>query len=210
MIPGLASALGASARYLEFFDSATSTASTITAPNNIAAGDLIVLHDVGLHGSNPPASVVPTDFTSVVNTSDTGTNIRHIVSYKKAVGTEGGSSITGINTTTMRKSMAVFRMNTPITTVTASTWNTHNDAADPTLQSVVASAGAAPLIVFGCYSSSGAISPMTFTPSEDGEVTPNTSHFTKYKIYNASPQDTDVDMDDEGLNAMASGYLSCV
>lgn len=198
------------AQELVFLNSATSTADTVACPSGIQKGDLIVLFDQGSEGSNPPTAVLPSGFTNIVNSSSGSTNHRTYISRKIADGTESGATITGMNASgNNNKVLLVFRPAFAITAVTASSWNTENVTSDPSAQNVTATAGVVPLIVFGVFGSSGAVNPRTFTPASDGEVNSNTLQYVKYKIYNFVAADHSVDMDDEGANTLASGYLSC-
>lgn len=189
---------------------------TITAPVGIQAGDLIVMLDSPSALGIPPTAVVPTGFTSIVNTSATigGTvGMRMICSYKIAVGTEGGTSITGMDGSTADdKVILVFRGNIPITTITPADTDGAMIGTDPVAQTVTASGGASPLIVFGAYSSTNTIDPRTFTvagvAAKDGEVNSSNFNYLAWKIYNSAPADVVIDMDDEGTAmGMQSFYL---
>lgn len=190
--------------------SASSQLSTVTAPAGIQAGDLLALLDIALDGSSP-TTVVPTGFTSInnVNANDGTTFIRQILSYKKAIGTEGGSTITGMTGSFgTAKAIYVFRGNIPATVITPSTPNGQATSGTPTNQSVTASSGVSPLVVLGGYGSSGSIATRGFSPAKDGEINPNSFFYLAYKIYNSSPLDTTISMADAGVNAMQSVYVS--
>jgi len=87
---------------------------------------------------------------------------------------------------------------------------------NPAAQTVNASGGAPPLIVLGCYVAAiNAVNPRTFNPAKDGEIQATAVDgpedlWLAYKIYNSSPADVAIDMDDEGLfNALVSCYIQC-
>lgn len=204
-------ALGSGVTTLSKVADATSTAETITVPASVQAGDLIVLKDSAVAGVSAPSTVVPSGFTSIVNTSvDTTISIRQIVSYKIADGTEGSSSLTGMNGGSFNnKELIVFRGDVPITTVTPSTPNEEATTGDPASQNAAASGGTAPLIVLAGYGSNGSVTTRSFSPAEDAEITAGLKSYTKYKIYNSGPSDTTVDMGDYGTNALQSFYLEC-
>lgn len=196
---------------LSFQADATSTSDTITGPASIAAGDLLVLWDGAHNLSGLPTSVVPTGFTSIVSFND-GSNDRAIASYKIADGSEASATITGMNgNISDDKMLYVFRGNQAISSVSALDIASESTAGNPTAQVVNASGGTPPLIVFGCYFVPGAaVDPRTFNPAKDGEITSSTRAYLAYKIYNSSPADVTVDMDDElDTNMLASFYLSC-
>lgn len=189
--------------------SATSTGTTIAWPATLAAGDLAVLVDSAdstLDGV-PPSTVVPSGFTSIVNTAN-GTSHRQICSYKILTGSESGS-LSGMNgVDNDRKAMVIFRGSSPITSVSVGSATGQQTTTNPTAQVPAASGGVAPLIVFGAYFATSAVSPRNFTPAKDGEVNPSTNLYLAWKIYNSAPADVTIDMDDEGiLNILQSFYL---
>lgn len=201
---------------ISVFGSATSVAASITAPASILAGDLLVLLDRAENlASPPPTLVTPTGFTSIGNLTD-GTFARQNLSYKIADGSESSSSITGMTGDEyVYKAMYVFRGNIAISTASPLSVGGEATAANPVSQTVTAGSGATPLIVLGAYSvysDSGlsTVDPRTFSTTKDGEISPNTSLYLAYKIYNGTPANTSIDMDDEGVeNFLQSCYLQC-
>lgn len=189
--------------------SATSTAETITAPASIDAGDLLILHDAALGGAGAPGSVIPSGFTSIVDSNLS--KFKSILSYKIADGTEDSASLTGMNGSTFNaKALYQFRGDVPITSVALSTVNSEATADNPASQNVSASGGTSPLIVIGAYgtSSSAGVDPRTFSPAKDGEISGSVEQYLAYKIYNSSPADVSIDMDDEGsTNILYSLYI---
>lgn len=188
---------------LALFGSAIANAATITWPASVAAGDVAVLFDVA--GSTGPAAVTPSGFTNHVNVTDGF--VRNMISSKVCTGSESGS-LTGMSSTTMNKVLLVFRGGA--TTITPSTFNSQQTAGDPTLQTVAASGGVAPLVVLGmAYGSAGSAAFSTASPAFDGTVTTATALLiTGYKIYNSAPANHSIDMNDLGSNFLASGYLA--
>ena len=193
---------------------ATSTTSTITAPADIIAGDMLVLLDRA-HGSSLPTDVTPTGWTTLNNQSN-GSTTRQNLSYKLAVGTEASSSITGMNGADNNwKIMQVYRPNVAATTLTAGGGVGTITNGDPAAQTITSSAGAAPLVVFGGYGVNDAnvIDPRTFTvggsAAKDGETANSTELYLAWKIYNTSPADVVIDQEDEGgQNTLNGGYVS--
>lgn len=196
---------------ITFFASSDSTADTITAPANIQAGDLILLWDAALAAFAIPAAVTPTGFTNIFSAGvlDGTTGIRGMLSYKIATGSEGGSSITGMDGNTDRKIMAVFRGDIPATMVNVGDPDSNATAGDPAAQTITASGQSVPLIVIGVYRSTSTVDPRSFSPAEDAElaVTGQTTTYMKYKIYNSSPADVTINMDDEGINILGGCYI---
>lgn len=197
---------------IALFGSNTSTASTIAVPASVAAGDLMVLVDKAYNGGIfAPFTVLATDFTSISNLTTTGSVfIRQILSYKLAVGTEGGTTLTGMNGGVGNaKALYVFRRTAAASSLNLSTANEQLTSGDPSAQNVAASGGTPPLVVIGAYGArTETIDPRTFSTTKDGEINPNTTLYLAYKIYNESPSDTSIDMDDEGsVNILQSLYI---
>lgn len=98
---------------------ATSTSSTIVAPADVRSGDLIVLYDAPSYPSGSPSGTPPTGFTTLASVAFGGWSNGIILSAKVADGTEGGTTITGMNgTTSNAKVLYVFRGNSRINTFT--------------------------------------------------------------------------------------------
>lgn len=211
-----ASVVSSSNAQIFFVGYETSITTSITVPDGIQTGDLMVFKNKALNlTGSPPTAVAPSEFTLISSVSVDGglssDNVRQTVYYKISQGDEGGTSLTGMNGTLSEHiELLIFRIsNKVLTSVTVSTPNEQGTSGNPTLQTVVASGGVAPLIVFGCYGSGiTSIAPRTFSPAEDKEISADMStSWIVYKIYNSSPQDTDVDMDDEDTNCLQSFYI---
>ena len=109
---------------------------------------------------------------------------------------------------TSAKILLVFRPDAPITTAAHADPDQFTGNGIPAAQTVTASGGTPPLIVFGAYSSSGTINPRTMSPAKNGEVANGTTRYIAWKIYNSSPANVSVDMDDEGDgNTLQSCYI---
>ena len=202
---------------LSFVASSTSTASTITLPAGIQAGDLIVIYDTAAsNNSTVPTSVVPSGFTPALD-QDFASSLarRQIVSYKIADGSESSAVVSIMSGTGASSTAAlVFRGDAPISSVTPAGFTSQMTDGNPSAQVIPSGSGAVPLVAVAKWHVSGsgtAINPRTMSPSEDGEITiaGSSDYYVKYKIYNSSPADVTVDMDDEGSrNLLSSGYLA--
>lgn len=211
MLPGIMPAIG-SLLTLAFRASSVSDASAnITLPSTVQAGDLIVLVDRTTAGGSAPTKVIPTGFTEIRSDSaNTGTTfIRVTYSYKIADGSDASAVVTGQTSPNTRTKIAlVFSGNRPISAVNVGFSDAQITDGDPTAIVVTSGGGAAPLVVFGGYAGSN-VSPRTMSPAKDAEVNSTANHYLAYKIYNTSPADVTVDMDDEGvLNGLAGFYIS--
>ena len=199
---------------ISVFGSATSTSNVIAFPASIIAGDLIVFVDraSNIAFGGVPTDVTPTGFTrvgsSLSGTSPVVVGYRQNAWYKLAAGTESGN-LTGMDGTGAdHKAMYVFRGNVPAAMLTLGDADGTIENTNPASQSCTAGSGVAPLVVFGAYGSSGAVDPRTFSTPKGGEINPSTLLYLAYKIYDSSPANTDIDMDDEGdMNALQSFYI---
>lgn len=200
---------GGAVSSLAFNSSAVASAANLTAPAGIIAGDLLVFLDYAA-GPTIPTSAVPSGFTSDVDIAQSASG-RVILSHKIAVGTEGGTSIHGMTSSSYRKIMGVFRPNATITTATAGSPVSQTTDADPSSQNIAASGGVAPLVALCGYVSTGTIATRTMSPAKDGEIDVGDQiTYLAYKIYNSSPADVSVDMPDAGSrNTLVSCYVAC-
>jgi hypothetical protein len=199
---------------VSFSDSITSgtTDGQIGFPALAEPGDLAVafFYASVITGSLP--DVIPAGWTGLAGVSRTVSattrRSRHCCKILTAEDISAGS-ITGITGSTEAKVMLTFRPDTAINDVTVSTWNAESTAADPASQTVTASGQSAPLIVFGvaCAVQTGAAF-STASPAFDATVIANSRNRVGYKVYNASPANHTIDMNDLGSdNSLASGFI---
>lgn len=188
---------------------------TITAPADIQAGDLLILMDVAWTiAITVPPTVVPTGFTSILNTSSaSGMYGRTITSYKIADGSEASSSITGMAASLDNaKTLLVFRANMPISSVTV------NDAAgemttnDPASQTISVGSSTTLALSFGGFFGDSAGPTSVFTiggsAADDGSVT-NGNQTCKWRTDENSFSDIVADTGDAGFtNALHSFYMN--
>jgi hypothetical protein len=214
MFPGGAAAAAAPLT-LAFNASATSSASTINNPASGAAGDILVLLDLaGNTGGSTPSQVIPSGFTLIgTQTGSTGgglVGLRATASYKLSVGSE--TSLTGQNGSFSNSKVLVrFRGSQVVSSLSLlGVANPGGTSGNPAAQNITASSGTPPLIVLGFYGTMGTVDPRTMSPAKDGEVDNSSGLYIAYKIYNASPVNVSVDMDDEGdANFLMGCYIEC-
>lgn len=190
---------------------------TIDLPaSGIEAGDLLMLFQIAV--TVPAANITAVTPTGWTNLADSGrldaSSAAHrlMVDYKIATGSEDGTTITGMaGSATDRKIVAQFRGNTAIAAISIHDLETEVTANNPSAKTNNAGSGVVPLIAFGNYFANVAVDPRTFSPAEDGElaVTGSSIFYVKYKIYNSSPSNHTIDMDDEGTNVLSSFYIQC-
>ena len=191
-------------------DTQAGTAS-VTVPATVRTGDLLVVSVHGFTNGGACAAETISGFTQIL-TQSAGSTRTDTHLYKMATAADAGSTLSADNgVTTNWIILAVFRGNEPIRSVTPTDTGSEGTNGDPTAQTVTASGGTPPLIVFGGYSSSAAVDPRTFSTTADGDIDSGTNHhYLDYKIYNAgsSPSNASIDMDDEGVdNILTSYYL---
>jgi hypothetical protein len=214
---GAGGGAGSGPTALSFFGSGTGNP-TALAPAGVNVGDLIVLLSKATDPSTSaaPADTTPSGFTKI-NTqaiNSAGGSMRHSIFLKVADGTEGGTSLFGLSASTDPQVIAVFRGDKAITGVTVHDSTGEITDGNPSSQTCNASGGPAPLVVLAAYGINGnvastGIGTRSFSPAADGELSFSETGFLKYKIYNSSPQDTAIDMNDEGQsNSLMSFYLS--
>ena len=191
---------------LAFQASATGTTS-VTGPASIIAGDLLVLANNAVTGGGAPSATVPSGFTSIGTVADGAS--RSVISYKIADGSEASASIAGMSGASFNAHcLYVFRGDEAVNTVTPGSVAGQITTGNPTAQVVTSGSGSAPLVVIGVYGSDVAVSPRSFSPAKSGEINVSTFYYLAYLIYNSSPANVTVDMDDESnSNVLQSCYL---
>jgi hypothetical protein len=189
---------------------------TITHPGTVQVGDLMVLFYNGWDNDNErfdsnPLNITPIYLNSYGYASATAMGL--------AISAERLTTLTAITTNTTNGGFdhlsyvaLYFRPNFTISTITASTPVNQGTTGNPTAQTVEASGQTAPLIVLGSIQTTG------FTPVFNASTTPafddtwdtvglgiNTR--VGYKLYNSSPVNHTIDMDDLGTNRLTSLWL---
>lgn len=189
---------------------ATSSLSTIVVPSSVGVGQLIVLFQRAVNTSGTPATVTPSGFTSANVATLTTNKIQ--LSYKLSDGSEGGTTLSGMNgTSTNRKILLVFgyanckRFNS----VTLNQAEGQITDGTPTNQVKTFSGVISPsIVVLGARGDGVQIAQMS--PLEDGELTEGgITTLMKYKIYQGNPQTTTLSLADGGtFNSLQSCYFT--
>jgi hypothetical protein len=199
---------GSAVTEYNFVSATTSTTSTIAWPADRAAGDLAILVQGAGALNTPPTAVTPTGFTNIANTGASASAAnRTMVDYKILTGSESGN-ITGMNGSTNRKNLFIYRPNSAITTLTISTVNQQTTTGTPTNQTLSMSGLTGPYIGIAAYMSSGTITARGSTVTASREVTANsTTNYTKTFESNKADQtfgNSTISMADYGTNALVS------
>jgi hypothetical protein len=188
---------------------AQSTASTITIPAGVVAGDILVLFDT----STSTTLTVPSGWTQISTATTTG--IRTTVSYRiAATGALGGDTVTGMAGTT-RKVMLSFR-NTQTGSVTVGTISTPSaqaTTANPNNQTITG--GTRPCIYFAAHAWTTSSPTRTWTGTPTGVTNAQLSSIStsgieaRHLVYNAGVNENalvnaTISQGDGGTNAMIS------
>lgn len=171
---------------------------TIDVPSYVKTGQLLVLADrvtsnVGI------SSVTPSGFTEISNVTG-GSVHRRIISYKRTVGGEASSTLTGMSgNTNENKLLLIFGWSndTPINSVTVTEGAGEITNSTPATQNKTFST-TNPTIIYAFGSGDAGFN---FSPSADALIEMHTSsNNVAYKIYQNSPQATAINMPDGGSN----------
>lgn len=198
----------------------TAGTATLSSTDTIAAapvaGELLILLDYAYKdviASGGVSYVLPAGFVELVTSFVTGgTNYygRLVLSAKISDGTE--TSIVGMNPTgsfSARKILKRFAGDVPINAITISAALEQGTSGNPAPQDILAGAATPPVLLLAAHCSAYAVSPRTWAPAKDGEAASTSSTcYLAWKIYDSSPADHSVDMDDEGRpNTLASLFI---
>lgn len=195
---------------IAFIASSTVTnVSTITAPANIQAGDLLIIAHMGSDGDgSPPSQVTPAGFTLLNTAFDNAASKfswRTSVHYKLATGAEASGSFSVIlgndSGPAGRATFMVFRRSIPATSIVAAGSLT-SAGTDLT---ILSGAGTVPLLVFGVAMMNedgehAAISNYVMNPVGDGVVANGADGeefllVSRWKIYNVGQVPANVLLD---------------
>lgn len=211
----------AAAQSLSLVTNTTADSRSITVPATAQAGDLVVIlaYAINTLGTGYPTIGAPAGWTEITHLYNGPTDgdartlyalYKVIVSGDVSASINVLNSITGVNYSTQ---LYVFRPTFEITTVTPSAWPSEITSSNPASQAANASSAGAPVIVLGLagvYNTNPSFS--TASPAwtaSTSENAGNTRTITGYVIYNASPQNHTIDMNDLGsYNALMTGYLA--
>lgn len=173
-------------------------------PSGVQAGDLIVAGGQAQTGT--PAA--PSGWTQLFS----NTTVRDAVGVCKVINATDvstGSVDLGGSDAVDGVCMA-FRPSKAISSVTPAGWASEGTASEPTSQTVTSGSGTIPLVVIGfAISSTSTAVFSTQSPAFTYEAsnTDDDAHMG-CKIYNSTPSNHDIDMDDLGVNnVLASGYI---
>lgn len=190
--------------------------STITVPSGVLAGDLIVFSDYSRGTSTVIAA--PTGFSIVVATqSSPSSNRRHVTSCKIADGTEGGTVVTGMSTSSFANALVVFRGPGFTYVALELLWNSQITDSNPASQTVTPPADGYVVVMAAAGTEDALASALPFTtqaPEFEGTISAfdaliDTAITVGYQAYDSTAVTQTVDTGDNGGgNTLQSGYLS--
>ncbi len=184
-------------------------ATDIVVPSGVQAGDLLIFKN--MCRARLGDAVTPSGFTVIINDSSTADNSVVGIFYKIAVGTESGTTLTGMpDDSDNAIELLHFRGSSPITAVSVVDLESASSSADPGPFTCSAGSGTPPIIVFLSYADgdgSGNMVP-SMTPAEDGTVSAAAFSGVLYKLMANESQDVVNDATDAGnMNHLESFYL---
>lgn len=180
---------------ITFFNSSSSSTTTITIPSSVQSGDLGIIFNLAISIGAAPGNVTPSGFTAA-GTSQTSTGgglgVRWSMWYKVLDGTE--TTLTGMSGNAGQgATVAVFRKS-------SGTWGTpgsvQNQAALPagTVTSKTVTVGTAPMFVIGALG--GASGAPAFSPAQNADIELSTLVQGAYIIYNTGGSNVLIDSTD--------------
>lgn len=178
----------------------------ITIPGTILDGDLCFYYDfaytaVGV--TTVPTAVTPTGFTNVLNISSAPNQAcRAMLSYKILTTSDQLTSPVGMNSTSERKILLIFRPNKTITTVTPVISASQATSATPASQTLSIDTTTEALVTLATYSTTTG----PFSRQGDGTEVGLTYSYLRYQLFNQnqSRSNSVVSQTDGGSNALSS------
>ena len=212
--PAVAIARGQPITTLTFVTSATAQDGDVLLPSGLSETDFIVYIEFTFNKGGSLSVAVPSGFTEWWSFDDTFGSVL-VVSYRILTSSLSSTQLNAAMSpdTSIGQGYFIYRADQIIGSLEASTPSTELTDANPSAQTILAGAASPPLVGFASYSNlstATAVSPRTMTPAKDGEIDVTGSGDTYFarKLYNASPANISVDMDDEGDgNALGSGFI---
>lgn len=191
---------------LSQFASAQSGAATVAWPVGVGNGDLAVLFDLA-GGVGTPLKVLPTGFTEIGGASNSSARI--LFSLRLCDGTETGNIVGLAGGIIQGKNLHVLRANVPILAATVAGLQIELTGGNPASQTLLASAGKAPLVNFAARGGAG----NTFSVESPALATKLTNSsgvnlVSGFRGYMSSPADNTFDAADTGsFDWLTSFYL---
>lgn len=185
-------------------------AATNNIPNDVIAGDLLIMVDAGGGPFSPPSALAPSGWTEMGSTTVGKTRVQS--RYKIAAGGDAGASIATLGSLGGTSMIIAFTPRKPILTLTASSVNQQASTGNPSAQTITAGGQTGPMIGVGFYVANAAVDPRTFTiggvDAKDQELQSITGDtYTAWKIFEKAGSDINVDMDDEGDQHLHSWWV---
>lgn len=130
---------------------------TITQPVETRSGDLLLIYNYASNqvSATIPTAVTPSGYTNIFNVGRSTATIGQRITgyYKIADGTEGGVSVTGMDSTADYLVIYLVRWNKAITTVTPTDVETDNTFTATVTKTVATGGSIAPAILFHAHRS---------------------------------------------------------
>lgn len=191
------------AQGLTYVSSATSTGSTIVIPSDAAIGDLAILWDAAENDPFTPSVVTPSGWSELLNISSYYYIVaKTLVSRKKLLSGDPGSTITGMNgSVSNRKLMVILRPNKAIGLITRLEDTKQSIDTQPSDQ-VKATQTAPYVVIGGAYCD---VAPAFSSAWADQELT-NNNLLAGFKIFNSGPASVTINLGTYGTD---NSLMSC-
>ncbi len=204
-------AFGLAALELSYVASSIASSVTVALPTGWADGDLAILYEYAFDDGTATLGSDPAGWT-LVSKEETLGGANGRVLYR-VLQSGDGSPNTGTTAVEVNTCIIAYRPTRSIASVTFSTWNKQGTTGNPTSQAVLASSGVSPLVVAALAgAASGSYSFSTASPAFDIDNVNDSGNgyfHAASKLYNTSPSDHTVDINDQGSrNVLMSGYIS--
>ena len=145
------------------------------------------------------------DLAVVAEEAGSNDDIISTIYYKKCTTADSGTTV---SYDTINRHIVLVFDNSDDYDVTVGSTNSQATRSNPSPQTISMSGLTTPVIGLGAFATNGVVSPRTYSlGSPTGEINAGTDTYAAYWIFNSSPGDRSIDMDDEGRQAMASCYL---
>jgi hypothetical protein len=177
---------------------ANAASATCSLPTGSLENELCIGAWAATNSSGLPDDVVPPDWVVAFNYGVAPRRRVLMVGILTAADVLAGS-ITGPSGDSINRSVLITL--TPDELISALAWHDVSSefagTGDPVAQEITASAGAVPLVVCGLYSSGSVINPRTWTGGTPVENSNAGRQYLNHEVFNASPADITIDMDNE-------------
>lgn len=206
--------VGAQPQFSANVQSGTGTTSA-TVPGSTKAGDMLFFYTYASSGSAIPSPVSPSGFTNVIDTflavsGASSRAVRMMGFYKLANGSEGGTSIAGMNGTLVDSCAVLLfpSQNGPFGTLTPLDIAQSSVRNSSISQTINCAGQTVPLVALAMSERTASSPGLTMSPV-DGSIQPSALCAIAWKIYNISPSNVSCSVANSGFeNSLGSLFIT--